>query len=488
LTGHGGSTKRRRVFGAVIAAALLPGALFPIWASADYRRVEPGYTQWRWASGQQNEQIHGVAVRPDGHLIVSMMAHRGPPEGNLDYRLGDGYLHLIPPWGGRIDATNRFGPQLGLGEIVIRRGELYGFVRPVGGCDPPYDNTPMPTTLHAVNLESGAAREIAPWQACIATATAIAVDPRTGDLALLEDLDSTLVLFNPETKLKTPLFGGLQELRITSIGFSPDGNSVFVASHTEKATIRFSRNGSRVGRITTQEIPQGKYADGMIYGTRACFKGKLYLNQIPNRKPIVGPQTVQVAQTPEAANEQSVAIALEEFGVGDWKAAAPMTTDREGNMVVVQHHFVMVIGCRGVFRPPTKPAASPPRPVEAPVADPLPGAVGPRGSLLAPPGPGGAPALQNAPATQVQPGPQSAAQAGAQSAAAPNAVGLVDAPADEPAFRLAASPLGSGFVPLWARLAAGAMLIVAMGSAAVVLERSRRPRVARARANPWEGV
>ena len=439
------------VLAAVGATALCGTAVTPV--RATWQTVGPAFTEWRWAWGSTG--LVGVAVRPDGYLLVVAGG------GGIG---GDGRLHLVPPWGGPVSAGNAFGPA-GLNplHLAVLDGSVYVTHAQLSASDTPE------TDVTVLDAATGAYRRTIPWT--YGSDTGIAVDPQNHRLLVqgspAAQHQPGLWELDPASGAATMLVAGeaLPPPNL-NLAFSPDGSTIFYSDGNELDAL--SRNGTV--QYTVKSAGSQPAVGGIVEqpGGRGCMSGNLYYTS-------GGPTDTSIAlyqvQPPYAANRFSVA-AQHASPTGP-AAYADLTTDTQGHLVASVSGDVVLVACRGAFTPPAPPppgshGLAPPASGPAlRAAQPPAGAVAGGGGANVPsgfalPGPRSGVALQPAPATQAQTASaaanahqaasQASGEAAAQGSVAPNAVGLVDVVDEEPVMGLSATAVQpwspGGLLPL----------------------------------------
>ena len=411
----------------VVAGALLLVAAVASWsatARADYAAVTDGLVVWDWArSGSTStHQVTDIAVRPDGWLVVATATG------------WDGHLHLVPPWGGPIDDSNRFGPtDLGFRQLEVSRGRLFGLRQENERTD--IENH-APGELYELDLQTGnLRRELGTWWYMD-----LATDPVTGELVLQTSGDRVapyrhdLVRFDPDTGAQTLLRSDNErDDDPLEVAYSGDGQRLFVA-HPMRGTIDvLGRDGGQLFSMTTGPV------DTLVGGRPGtCHDGALLLSRSDGAVLTVRPTGGASAARPIATGGRAGVVSY-------------ASLDNGGHLVTARLGEVTVVGCPG-FVPPVAPSA-PELPAARELATASVAPTAPSAAAPAPPSPGG-PAAATAPAPAPAPPPPpppaappapptpvavpSALGPAMQAAAAPT-VGIADVPDQEHITSLAAS-------------------------------------------------
>jgi hypothetical protein len=377
--------RRTSMLARLIVLGVAAAALLAAPASARYQAVTGGFVQWDWATVDDTSGTYrttDLVVRDDGWMIVATTAY------------GDGYLHLVPPWGGVITADNRFGPtQLGFRQLEIRRGRLYGLHQPVERED---QRKHSPAELFELDLQTGAVlRSLGEWWN-----QDLAVDPRTDELLLqtsggvAEPYPHSLVRLDPDRDTTTTVVPDTEPRsdRAFEVALSPDGELLFTANVTDvpPTTDVRRRDGTLLYSLQSGQV------DTMVSGRPGtCFAGMLLLSRFDGS--VWGLQTTQGSQPiPLATGGRA--------GVVSYTGL-----DRDGYLAAARFSGVTLLACPG-FVPPKAPEAPPPtiaRPVPpAAEASAAPSAA-PAAAPGAPPTAGPAPTPPQAAAAPPAPPPAS---------------------------------------------------------------------------------
>ena len=432
----------RTALGGALAFALALIAFAPT-AGAEYATVQDDAVQWEWASIIEpgRFQVTDVAVRDDGWMLVATAT------------FADGYLHLIPPWGGALDWTTRLGTQtLGFRQIELRRGRLFGLRQEHQRRD---EDTHNAGELIELDAETGEViRHHGSWWF-----QDLALDPVTDDLVLQisgsgrEPYRHDLVRYNPDRGTLAVLVVDDEPRsdRAFEVAFSDDGELLFTANVTDvPVTVDVRRRDG-----TSLHTLQSGQVDALVAGrSGTCFEDRLVLTRFDG-------SVLTMATTPGST---PVPIAAGgRTGVVSYAAL-----DRDGHVATSRYADVTLVACPGFVPPvaPTKPAVPAAAP---PVAD-GPAAPAPGPPVSTPPTPASGPPPATAapaappppaPATPAVPvAPPSALSGAAQAASAPS-VGAADAPEEEHLTSIAASHRST--------LAVSVGAVVAMAMVAYVL-------------------
>ena len=415
----------RRRAGAVALVLLAAVASWSASARADYVSVGDPLVSWDWArSGSTStHQVTDIAVRPDGWLVVATATG------------WDGHLHLVPPWGGTVDDSNRFGPtDLGFRQLEVSRGRLFGLRQENERTD--IENH-APGELYELDLQTGdVRRELGTWWYMD-----LATDPLTGELVLQTSGDRVapyrhdLVRFDPDTGVHTLLRSDNEpDDDPLEVAYSGDGQRLFVGHPMTGRIDVLGRDGGSLFSFASGPIDAlvggrpGTCHDGALLATRSD-------GSVLSVRPAGGASTLRPIATGGRPGVVSYA-----------------SLDNGGHLVTARLGEVVVLGCPG-FVPPKPPAApdlpaareaataapvrtAAPAPVSAPTPS-GPGAPPPAAPAAAPaPPPPPPPAAPPAPPTPVA--VPSALGPAVQAAAAPT-VGIADVPDQEHITSLAAS-------------------------------------------------
>lgn len=450
---------RRRLLAALVAAVGL-GAVAS-WgmgrAGAEYAVVGDDLVQWEWATSGSTStyQVTDIAVRPDGWLVVATSTG------------WDGQLHLIPPWGGKVDGTNRFGPtDLGFRQLEVSRGRLFGLRQENERTD--IENH-APGELYELDLRTGdVRRDLGTWWY-----QDLATDPVTGELVLqtsggrVEPYRHDLVRFDPDTGVQTLLRSdneaGDDPLEVT---YSADGQRLFVAHTTGSTTDVLGRDGGLL-----YSMPLG-VVDTLVAGRPGtCYTGAVLASRFDGSVVSVAPRSGATARPVATGGRPGV--------------VSYATLDNDGNLVTARVGEITVLGCPG-FVPPQPPALPRPdapapviasagpasTPAPATAAPPAPASAVPQPTAAAAPPPPGPPPPPPPPAPPpappAPPAPMAVPSAlgpAMQAAAAPT-VGIADVPDQEHITSLAAAAEDPSPALLY-----GAAIALALAAAAV----ARRP-------------
>jgi hypothetical protein len=428
--------------------------------SAEYAVVE-GAVQWVWAAAAEpgRIQVTDIAVRDDGWMIVATAT------------FADGHLHLVPPWGARLDASTRLGgPAYGFRQIELRRGRLFGLRQEHQRRG---DETHNPGELIEVDAGTGElVHHHGSWWFQDLT-----VDPISEDLVLQtsgqgrEPYAHDLVRFNPERGTQTVLVPDQEPRsdRPLEVAFSPDGELLFTANVAElPPTIDVRRRSGAV--LHTLQSGQ---VDALVTGRPGtCFDGLLVLTRSDGSVFTIASASGS-APVPVAAGGRPTVVSY-------------AALDRDGHVATARFADVTLVACPG-FVPPRAPGAvpsPPPTPVaevaaappSAPATIPAPSSAPPPAPPSAPPGPAPAPPPP-APATPPAPvAPPGALGTAMQAASAPS-VGAADAPEEEHITSVAASARPGLVISLGAVVAMALLAYaVAVPSPTVVLHRVKGNR------------
>ena len=412
----------RRLAGALVASLVLLvlavglGVSRPPAARAGYGFLADGFAQWDWAraTSADRHQVLDAVARPDGWLIVST---------------GDGYdgwLHLVPPWGGLIDEHNRFGTEpLAFRQLELLDGRLYGLA---------HEGEPelrSAARLYELDPATGKVlRQLGLWWN-----QDLAVDPRNGELVLqtwqdTEPYPHHLVSFDPDTGVSTTLVHDTDPKSDDplEVAYNPEGTLLMTGHPTGTDLDIRRRDGTLVHRLTT-----GGPIDDLVHGSDGtCFQGFAIYTRVDG--------TVWGISPRESSRPFSLA------GAGKPAAVSFAALDHRGLVLVPRLTEVTLLACTG-FRPPEPPSATPPTlPVETEVQ--LAAAARPAGPGARPVAAAGAPTPQPPQPPLAGPAPPAAigTQQALSQAIAPQA-GLADARDEEPVLGLSASSrLGLGAV------------------------------------------
>jgi hypothetical protein len=233
--------RRSGLLGAVVALAGVVGLLAVRPVAAEYATVSRDVVAWEWARAATPGafQITDTVVRDDGWMVVATAAY------------ADGYLHVVPPWGGRIDAANRLGSAAhGFRQLELRRGRLFGLRQE-------FQHQGERTHNHGQLLELDVAsgevvRDHGEWWY-----QDLALDPRTGDLVLQtsggdgEPYAHDLVRYDPDRRTRETIVADDQAGadRPYEIAFSADGQRLFTAKTWPR------HRGRRPGRRIAEPQP-----------------------------------------------------------------------------------------------------------------------------------------------------------------------------------------------------------------------------------------
>jgi hypothetical protein len=446
---------RRLLAAALVGAVAVLLAAAP--ADAGYQSTRADLIQWEWASVAQpgRFQVTDLVVRSDGWMIVSTGTY------------ADGYLHLVPPWGAPIDASNRLGSRaLGFRQLELRRGRLFGLRQET---QRQRDRTHNPGVLVELDAETGEViREHGEWWF-----QDLAVDPVTEDLVLQtsggerEPYRHDLVRYNPERGAVQTVVPDTEPAsdRAFEVAYSQDGQLFFTANVTDvSVTIDVRhRDGTRAHTLQSGQV------DAMVMGLEGtCYEGTLLYTRYDGSVWGIGTASGS-APTLLAAGGHA--------GVVSYAAL-----DRGGHLATARFADVTLLACPG-FTPPTPPAAALPAapappgdappiaastaPVEAaPAAKSVPAATPAPAQAAPPPPPPPAPA-------PVPVAPPSAFGGAVQAAGAPS-VGAADSPDEEHITSVAASARTT------LTLSVGAVVAMALVSYALAVPPSV-PRLSRVR-------
>ena len=340
---------RRAARLAAVAALVALCLAMPVGRSeAAYQVVSGELVQWDWArvadtNGAGAFRVTDLVVRDDGWMIVSTSAY------------ADGHLHLVPPWGGPIDAGSRFGPtKLGFRQLELRRGRLYGLRQSTERED---ERKHSPGELYELDPSTGAVlRTLGTWWF-----QDLAVDPRTDELLLQEwggarePYPHGLARFDPDRGVTTVVVPDDEPRsdRALEVAVSPDGERLYTANVTDLSpTIDVRRrDGTRLHTLQSGQV------DSMTVGRPGtCFEGLLLLTRFDG--------SVWGLRTEEGA--QPVLLA----GGGHAGVVSYGGLDAKGNLAAARYSGVTLLACPG-FVPPKAPVAAPaPPPVVAAAAPP----------------------------------------------------------------------------------------------------------------------
>lgn len=453
--------------------------------------VTPQLDQWVWASGGQN--LGGVAVRPDGYLIVASDDASG----------GDGYLHLIPPWGAPISASNRFGPPgLHPYHLVLRTGRLY-----VTRWNQ-VDRSDQDNHISVLDAATGQLVKTVPWfQGSVSMG--IAVDPQGAHPLVIEGSPVPnnglpyLYELDPDTGVATRWMTPPASELNDNLAFSWDGSVLLYTANGNSAGFGTEYGFDRSGNL--QFAVHGSSANPTIGGavlrqaSNDCFGSNLYYTS----GGVSSLDGTALYQVPPPYSANNAAVVAQKPAPSATSQYSDIKLDTGGHLVVSLTTDVVVMSCPHSFVPPTQPPGptgptAVPRPQAPSAPGGQPGAVAPQSG---PPPPGAAPAgpppAAAQPASAVQPQAASAAQqahqaanqatveASTQGSVAPNAVGVVDVVDDSPAMSFSAA-LMSGpdqdvLVPF--AVAVGGLTL----AAALAVRRSgREPSWRVAQARPYD--
>lgn len=451
-------------------------------ALADFKSLAPGWRQWRWATAPDVNRVASKAVRSDGYLIVKNVGSSVYP---------DGYLHLIPPWGGEIGADNRLGSELPLGPgFMLRRNYLYA-LRPSES--PEGQITWDRTVIDQIDQWTGEVVKTTPYPSPYPTPAVVSasLDPLNDNLLFVESPTNIysnepdrIVDWDPDTGVKTPFWTSKEPaFGAKSVEMSSDGSILFVGGcdrqQPSNPTDCYIKAFDRKENLLYAIPIAGSDAFSIIYFDKGCFAGTLMYQTTHN-------QVIWAVHNPSATSTQSVPIASPPYvepppGEGGYYLGGghvPLVNGRypvfsQGRYAIVLSNSQATPACP-LFEPPYPPGyVPPPKAVAAPPVRP------------AGPAPHPAPAIhvQTAPAPQAQAAAapkaitqvsyQANTQAAAQGAAAPNTVGLADVTNDEPALSFSASALRVDPAGGWARLGWGAFAVAFMAGAAFALTEPR---------------
>ena len=392
-------------------------------ARAEYVSTGDPLVSWDWArsASTATHQVTDVAVRPDGWLVVATATG------------WDGHLHLVPPWGGTVDDTNRFGPtDLGFRQLEVSRGRLFGLRQENERTD--IENH-APGELYELDLRTGdIRRELGTWWYMD-----LATDPVSGELVLqtsgdrVEPYRHDLVRFDPDTGAQTLLRSDNEPnddpLELT---YSADGQRLFVAHPMTGTVDVLGRDGGLQFSFASGPV------DTLVAGRPGtCHEGALLATRFDGTVLSVRPTGAGSSLRPIATGGRAGVISY-------------ATLENGGHLVTARLGEVTVLGCPG-FVPPLPPpapdvpavretatapvrAAAPTAPPPAPAAANAPGAAAPAPAPAPPPPP--PPAAPPAPPTPIA--VPSALGSAMQAAAAPT-VGIADVPDQEHITSLAAS-------------------------------------------------
>ncbi|HUP85464.1 MAG TPA: hypothetical protein VM143_07335 [Acidimicrobiales bacterium] len=406
-------------------------------AGARYQTVAGDLVQWEWSVVEQQGtfQVTDLVVRSDGWMIVSTGTY------------ADGFLHLIPPWGGAIDEANRFGPEpLGLRQLELRKGRLYGLRQET---QRQRERTHNPGVLVEVDATSGAAiRRLGEWWF-----QDLAVDPVSEDLVLQtsgqerEPYRHDLVRFDPDRGTIGLLVADSEPRsdRALEVAYSDDGQLLFTANVTDvPATIDVRRrDGALVHTLQSGQL------DALVAGrTGTCFEGVLLLTRFDGSVWSIG-TAPRSTPSPVATGGHSAVVSY-------------AALDRDGHLATARFADVTLLACPG-FVPPRSPApvtAHPVAPVrDVPIAAAAPAnGAGPPAAPAHPAPPPPAPTAAAAPPPPAPPAapvpiaPPSALGGAVQSAGAPSAA-AADSPDEEHTTSVAASSRSTLAVSLGAVVA-----------------------------------
>lgn len=437
-------SRRRKALALALALAGAVAALVvPRPVSAEYATVNPEVVAWEWANAATPGafQVTDTVVRDDGWMIVATAAY------------ADGFLHLVPPWGGRVDVVNRLGSRsFGFRQLELRGNRLFGLRQEFqhqGG-----DDTHNDGQLLELDPSSGElVREHGDWWY-----QDLALDPVTGDLVLQassnrrDPLAHDLVRYDPDR--------GSQEMLVPDddeaadhpyeVTFSPDGQRLFTANVTDlPATIDVrDRAGQRLHTLRSGQV------DSLTAGRPGtCFDGLLLLTRSDG----------SVWATRSEPNATPVLLA----GGSRPVVVSYASLDNAGNLATSRYADVTLLACPP-FTPPvapsvpvaTTPAVADLAPSPAPAARADLAAPAATSSSPAPPGPVAPPAPPPPGAAPAPVAPPSALGSAMQAASAPS-VGAADSPDEEHITSVAAShraPLG---------LATGTVVLLALAAYAL---------------------
>ena len=342
---------------------------------------------WDWATS--TDITTGVAVLPNGSLVISSDRY------NNDAGIGgDGYLHVIPPWGGTLSPANRFGPIVDMIDVVYRQGSLYGLSYPD-------DNVTQPSfPIVRIDATTGAKlATLGPYTNV--PGHLLALDPLTQRLVMphFDPGGTELIEVDPQTGATSHFID--VPLDPDEVAFSSDGSVVWTGF--EPAGINaYDRNGTLL-----YTIPNTSSTGGIVVGRAGtCMQDKLFLTD--------DDANVYYVDHPSATSRTTVPLVVRSSGGSGW---GRMTADSAGHLVV-SNYGAYLVACPG-FVPPTKPA--PPKAGNQPAPagrhqGHSQGGTGNSLNLPQPPGP------QTAPQPLAQPQPGVSAQTGSVPASVPSAV------------------------------------------------------------------
>ena len=412
-------------------------------ATSGYATVTGGLVAWEWArvASPGQVQVTDIAVRDDGWMLVAT-------GGGVD-----GFVHLLPPWGGELTTATRLGPRaFGFRQVELRRGRLFGL-----RLEPQQrgEDTHNSGELWELDASTGAVvADHGTWWY-----QDLALDPVSQDLVLQTSGDGRepyrhdLVRYDPDSRSQKVLVrdDDPRADRALEVAFSADGRLLFTANVTElPPTIDVrDRDGSVLHSLRSGQI------DTLTSGRPgSCFEGLLLVTRSDGS--VWGTRT-------ESGAAPTLLAAGGRPGVVSYSGL-----DRDGNLATARYGDVTLLACPG-FVPPRPPQVAPPSttvsvPVgAAAVAAPPPAR---RDDLAAPPAPStppapppgaAAPPAPPAPPAPAPVAPPSALGAAAQTAAAP-AAGVADSPDEEHITSVAASS------PQTFALSFGAVVVMAMVS------------------------
>jgi hypothetical protein len=338
-------SRRRKAAVLVLAGAIAALVVRPV--GAEYATVSPEVVAWEWAHAATPGafQVTDTVVRDDGWMIVATAAY------------ADGFLHLVPPWGGRLDVVNRLGSQpFGFRQLELRGDRLFGLRQEFqhqGG-----DETHNHGQLLELDPSSGElVRDHGDWWY-----QDLALDPVTGDLVLQTSGQGRapyahdLVRYDPDRGTQEVLVADEDEAadHPYEVAFSPDGQRLFTANVADlPATIDVRDRAGR--RLHT--LPSGQ-VDSLTAGRPGtCFEGLLLLTRSDG----------SVWATRTEPNTTPVLLA----GGSRLAVVSYASLDNAGNLATSRYADVTLLAC-----PPFTP----------PVAPSLPGLAPPVAAEAAPPG------------------------------------------------------------------------------------------------------